>query len=435
MTLQKFILIPITVILAGCFFFPFVPAALPFANSKMLMAAAGLAIFIVALSKKQNAGLDRDFLELTMFALFISFVAFLSMTVNHTRDNTFSLYVVSMWVWMGGAYALISAIKAVHGDVNVPLVVNYLLAVCVGQCILALVFDNNVAADDWCRRTFTGEGFMGNTEENRLHGIGCSLDVAGFRFAAVICMTAYILHKQGPHLSWLIQFIYIVAICFITVVGNMISRSTVIGTALGISFIVMAGLFTNGNKRLLAILGVVSLIAIVICTYLYNTDPAFRSNIRFGFEGFFSLFETGEWKTNSNDILKNMVVWPDNAKTWIIGDGYINNPVDKTLSTFDPYYVGELFGGYYKGTDIGYLRYIFYFGVIGLFAFILYFAEACRMLCRRFTAYKWLFVMVLVLNYIQWFKVSSDLLMVFAPFFCFTADENDTDLAKDELES
>ena len=41
---------------------------------------------------------------------------------------------------------------------------------------------------------------------------------------------------------------------------------------------------------------------------------------------------------------------PDNLHTWIIGDGYIVNPKD------DPYYIGEVTKGYYKNTDIGYLR-------------------------------------------------------------------------------
>lgn len=432
MTLENKLLIPALVVLTSCYFFPFVLAAFPVANSKMLMAAAGLVLFIVNLAKKQNAGLDKEFLELTLWAIAISVVAFVSTTINHTPDDTFSLYIVSMWVWIGGAYALIVAIKGLHGGVSVPLVVNYLLAVCVIQCILALVFDNSLSAAEWSENTFSGEAYMGNTDEDRLHGIGCSLDVAGFRFAAVICMTSYILYRQtGKNAAWR-QLLYISAICFVTVVGNMISRSTVIGSAMGLIFIICAGLFSKGNRRLLGILTGAGLMGVVMCTYLYNTNEIFAQNLRFGFEGFFSLAETGEWRTNSNDILKNMVVWPDNARTWIIGDGYINNPNDKTLSTFDPYYVGENYGGYYRGTDIGYLRYIFYFGVVGLGALILYYLEICRMLSRRFKAFKWLFVMVLVMNFIQWFKVSSDLFMVFAPFFCFTAKENDMFLANKE---
>ena len=142
--------------------------------------------------EKGNASVDRDFLNLSLWAFAISLVAFVSVTYNHTQDNTFSTYFMSMWVWLGGAYALVYLLKTIYGQVSVPLVINYLIVVCVVQCVLALVFDSNASAEDWHARTFAGEGYMGNTDEDRLHGIGCSLDVAGFRFAAVICMAAFL---------------------------------------------------------------------------------------------------------------------------------------------------------------------------------------------------------------------------------------------------
>ena len=119
-----------------------------------------------------------------------------------------------------------------------------------------------------------------------------------------------------------------------------------------------------------------------------------------------------------------MVVWPDNIKTWIIGDGYLNNPADKSLSTYDPYFVGK-FHGYYMGTDIGYLRYIFYFGLIGLITLNTFFIKICRIVCRKFTAFKWMFIIVLAVNFIQWFKVSTDLFVVFAPFLCLSFQEDE----------
>ena len=76
--------------------------------------------------------------------------------------------------------------------------------------------------------------------------------------------------------------------------------------------------------------------------YRYNASAAFRENVRFAFEGFFSLAEKGTWDVHSNNILKNMYVFPDNIKTWIIGDGYMENP-----RSTDPYYVGKIYGGYY----------------------------------------------------------------------------------------
>lgn len=423
MNTSKLLLIVMTVAVTSCYFFPFVLGAFPIANSKMILAAWGLVMFGVNLAKKGNAGIDFDFVNLSFWALGISLMAYVSITVNNTPDDTFVTYFMSMWVWLGGAYSVVMLMKYVHGEVSVPLVTNYLLAVCVAQCVLALFFNNNAVAEAWHAHSFAGEGYMGNTE-GRLHGIGCSLDVAGFRFAIVICMVAFLLvSKKLEKASWTDNF-YLVSVCFISLVGNMIARSTIIGTIMALA-IICIGMFVNGNTRLVPKLSLIIVATVVTCVLLYKIDPAFKSNIRFGFEGFFSLAEKGEWQTNSNTILSNMVVWPDNLKTWFIGDGYINNPADKSLDTYDPYFVGN-FHGYYMNTDIGYLRYIFYFGLIGLVSFSLFFIHVYRVLCRKFPTFKWVFFLVLVVNFIQWLKVSTDLFVVFALFLClsFQKDEN-----------
>lgn len=130
--------------------------------------------------------------------------------------------------------------------------------------------------------------------------------------------------------------------------------------------------------------------------------------------------EKGYWETNSNNILKNMIVFPDNFKTWVIGDGYIENPTGR-----DPYYVGPTYGGYYMGTDIGYLRFIFYFGLIGLSMFLLYFYEVAKACMTRFPKYTTMFWLVLAINMIVWMKVSTDIFLVFAIFLCVSKEEND----------
>lgn len=424
MNTAKLILMVITVILTSCYFFPFVLVALPIANSKMILALLGLVMFGINLAKKGNAGTDFDFVKLSAWALGVSLIAYTAITINNTPDATFVSYIISMWVWLGGAYSIIIFIKQIHGKTTVPLVVNYLLAVCVLQCILALIFNNFTAAEEWHSSTFGGEAYMGNTDESRLHGIGCSLDVAGFRFAAVISMTAFLLSNKEIKKSKWTDDIYLASICFISVIGNMMSRSTIIGSIIALIVIIYIATFITNDKKLIRKLSIILLVTALICIGFYTTNAVYRANFRFGFEGFFSLAEKGEWETNSNNILKYMVVWPDNLKTWIIGDGYLNNPSDKSLGTYDPYFVGK-FHGFYMGTDIGYLRYIFYFGLIGLITFSIFFIQTFRMLSRKFPAFKWIFLIALAINFIQWFKVSTDLFVVFAPFLCLAFQENE----------
>ena len=207
--------------------------------------------------------------------------------------------------------------------------------------------------------------------ESRLYGIGAALDVAGTRFSAALVMIAYLMVKNNEDRYKFRRLLYIISFLIIAIVGNMMARTTTLGVILSLLYWVyvseiykfnMSSKYTYIWRWFLGAI-IVGLPALV---YLYLYNQNFYENIRFGFEGFFSLAETGRWEVSSNDILKNMYVFPDNFKTWVIGDGYIVNPKD------DPYYTGPIFGGYYMGTDVGYLRFIFYFGLTGLIAFISY---------------------------------------------------------------
>ena len=166
-------------------------------------------------------------------------------------------------------------------------------------------------------------------------------------------------------------------------------------------------------KRMGITFALVAMCSVFVLTYFYNTNANVHDNLRFGFEGFFSLAEKGRWETHSNEILKNMYVFPDNIRTWMIGDGYLENPYD-----IDPYYIGPKWGGYYMATDVGYLRFIFYFGLAGMIAFSLYMFYAARILMDKHPKYKVLFLLVHLVNYVMWFKVASDLFLVFAFFLC-----------------
>lgn len=423
---MKFLLWLLATIVTSCYFFPFSLSILPFANSKMILAAVGLVILGVRIALRKDSMVDKRLVVLTIWAFAVSIIAFAAAVYNNTNDYTYATYFMSMWVWLGGAYTTLWIMKLVHGKVTVPIVVNYLLAVCVLQCILALWFDYSSWATNWYSGTFAGEAYMGVVDD-RLHGIGCALDVAGFRMASVILFACYILvdaNKEAK--NWLVLF-YFLSIGFVFVVGDMISRSTMIGLVIGGGYIIYTFLFQQDKKKF-SLLGkafVVLMVVIPFVIYLYNTNSGFHDNLRFGFEGFFNWYEKGGWETHSNNILKNMVVWPESTKTWVIGDGYLENPLNPTLDSYDPFYSGPEIKGYYMGTDIGYCRFLFYFGIFGLLLFMGYFVVATVDLMQRFPKYRVMFLLLLALNFIEWVKVATDLFVVFAPFLCLDNMEQD----------
>lgn len=427
--MYKYLVHIISVILTSFYFFPIETVFLPGMNTKMALAGIGLLILGKCLAQRRNAGINKDFFVLSLLALGISLISLLTMTINNTPDASFLTYFVSMWVWMGGAYTVVRWLDTAYGYVNVRLVCNQLIAVCVIQCLIAWTKDVYPPLQAWVDSFVGGEAFMGNTKEARLSGIGAALDVAGLRFSAVVVMIGYILSK-AEELSHKQVVTYLISFLIIAIIGNMMSRTTTVGVGLALVYWIYSTNLLSlkqkiKNQKLWFWLGGILCVIIPVFIYLYFANDTFYKNIRFGFEGFFSLWETGEWQTSSNDILlEHMVVFPDNWVTWLIGDGYAANPMDKTLSFFDPYYTGPIYHGYYKGTDIGYLRYIFYFGLVGTFVFVFFMWKSAWACIHRFKNYKMMFLMILLVNYIGWFKVSTDIFLVFAIFLVLSKKDD-----------
>lgn len=413
-------------ILTSLYFFPFEFSFLPGVNTKMMLAAACLVVLGLQLaSQEKKAEVNNDFFTLSLSAAGVSIMGWFSITVNNTPDTAYANYIVSMWVWLGGAYMLTKVIRQMHGYLSVVLIVNYLIAVCVAQCMLALLIDTYPAIQNVVD-TYILQGQDYLDDVKRLYGIGASLDVAGSRFAAVLIMIACVTATAGK--TELRKHIPLYLVCFfiIAIVGNMVARTTTVGLGLAVVcwFIIAVGgkigESISRNGRLWKLLLMITVLAVVFSVFLYNTNPDVEKKIRFAFEGFFSLFESGEWEVSSNETLKTMYVFPETLKTWIIGDGYFSNPRD-----VDPFFIGKEIGGYYMGTDVGYLRFIFYFGVIGLFAMIAFIFKAGQACIKNLPGYKLMFVLLLLANYVIWFKVSTDIFLVFALFLMVHSDEEE----------
>ena len=88
------------------------------------------------------------------------------------------------------------------------------------------------------------------------------------------------------------------------------------------------------------------------------------------FEFFYNFYLTGEFYTKTtNVIFSDMLVFPDNFITWMIGDGFWVNPVVE---------------GNYVPSDIGYIRLLFYSGLLGSLLLYSWLFCAYLMIRKRF---------------------------------------------------
>lgn len=420
---MKWLAVFFTGIIVSLYYFPFEFSFLPGINTKMALAVVGLVIAVYRLVQKRIPGVPDSLFRITIMAAAVSLVGLVAVIFNNTPDYAYATYIISMWVWLSAAFTVCSLIKQIHGVLSVERITVYLTAVCVCQCIMALIIDSNIAVKSFVDAYVMQDQVL-LTEVERLYGIGASLDTAGVRFSACLILLMYVLNKKKADLDNAYITVALIAYIVIAVVGNMIARTTIVGVGLSLFYAVLTFKPTRVSGAFFRTARVVALVlalAIPLSLYLYDNSVQFRELSRFAFEGFFSLAETGEWQIDSNDKLKSMIIFPDNAKTWIIGDGYFTNPYYT-----DPFYVGYQPGGYYMGTDIGYCRFLFYFGIIGLLAFSFFFVVVAKECIKLLPSYKVLILFILLLGFVIWLKVATDVFLVFALLLCVGNMQNDT---------
>ncbi len=394
------------------FGFTFLPSGI---NTKVILAILGGLMAIYHAVQNKEIKVDRILLGAFAFAIAFSLICFISADYNHTTDTSYATYFVSFIVWIFAAYAVCTMIRGIHGEVNLLILTSYLAAISAGQCILALLI-NTFPALQHLVDSYINQGQEFLQETQRLYGIGASLDNAGVRFSIVLIMIAAILAQEESILSrsWKIT-LFLSAFFLIGVIGNMISRTTSIGVGIALLYF----MWNTGILRmiispiyfrfhLLFVLILVS--ASLITAYFYNSNQIFHDQIRFAFEGFFNWVEQGEWRTDSTDKLnRNMWIWPDNINVWLIGTG--------------------LFADWVFGTDIGYCRFIMYCGLTGFAVFALFFIYNAAVFAKIYKSYRGMFFSLMVLSFIIWIKVSTDIFLTYALFYCMDMFRSNTFLS------
>lgn len=206
----------------------------------------------------------------------------------------------------------------------------------------------------------------------RLMGFGGFFFGAGIiNSIALILIVFLLLEKRNTNIEKIVlKFCYI----FILLVGLLISRTTVLGFILSIFYY----FFTVRKASILKFFSIINILLFFIFTgiiifYLLNSE------LKLWIKQF--VYIQGK---SSLKVLVNMYdIIPKSLKTYIIGDAQWGNVND----------------GYYMKTDVGYIRLIFFYGLIGLSIQLLWLYNLC--LLKNKTLRKLnitFFLLILVLN-------------------------------------
>lgn len=208
------------------------------------------------------------------------------------------------------------------------------------------------------------------TLTHRLMGIGQAFWGAGINYGVDLLILTLLPDVKGSYiyehklLYWPITAIVIIA-------GIFSARTFFI------SFIFVALYFVLMKKNVFStILNSYKYILIIpIFLVLYHfLETQLGTRIDKVEEHAYELFnnyeESGELESSSTNTLRSMYeILPSETRTWVIGDGKFRNED----------------GSYYMHTDIGYFRQIFFYGLIGLFAFLIVVVYVYRKCIKQYT--------------------------------------------------
>ncbi len=401
----------LTGLMMSFYFHPVFFTAYPFYNTKVMLAVLGGGVLVFNTIRTKDYTLSKGLLNALMIAGVFALVNYISLIINQTEDYSYTSYPVTVLVWVIGAYGAINFIRWTHHKVTIELVVRYLAGVGAFHSILSQLIDKNDAVKDIVTSIFYVSPDM--EEMGRLYSFGVALDPSGVRFAVTLIMIAGVLTlSKVVKKSISLMVFYFLCFVIISVLGNIISRTTTVGMGLGLLiFVLSTGLYKFvikvGKIKTMRVLGIVLALGIPLTIYFYNTNASFRDQVEYGFEGFFNFFESGDFETGSTDVLATMWVWPQDNKTWIIGSGVFLSKA----------------GDFTYFSDIGYCRFVFYSGLIGLTVFGLYFIYNAVHFSIRYPRYKYIFLLMIVVTFVVWTKVATDIFQLYALFYAFTDEE------------
>jgi hypothetical protein len=409
--MKKFLAVVFCAIVVDAFFWDFTLRIFPIANSKMIIAVVGVLAYLFKSFEEHNLSMSRRVLGSAFLAIIFSLWCYIAITLNGTNDITYVKYFTSFATWVGGAYGVYAILRRIHGHVDLMMMTRYIAIVCVAQCVIALLIDNVPAVEATVKSIFW-QGYEFFERGNRLYGIGCALDPAGVRFSGVQVLIAHqIVVERRVRESLSKSSFFFIAFLVITVIGCVISRTTTVGTALGLAYIAFGmfrlqrgGYISRIQITLSILLLLILTVTIGITVYLYNTSASFYDNMRFGFEGFFNWVEHGEFRTTSTDILMNVMwIWPTDPHGWLVGYGQ--------------------YGLYTWGTDIGYCNFVLYCGLVGLVIYSIYYLYNHLSLISKFRHFIIPALLLTAVTFIVWAKVATDIFLIDALLFCIDGDD------------
>ncbi|MDR0789421.1 MAG: hypothetical protein LBO06_01355 [Bacteroidales bacterium] len=409
----------LTLFFAFCLIYPVIFRFLPGVAFRTVFGVIGA--FVLIIFQRQQFVINNNILKILYTPLPVLVLAIVTNIVNGTAEMQFINLLYSFVLVVLAAYVVTSMIKSVHKRVDFDLISSYIIAAATLQCLLAaaMIIIPSLGTFMFEKLTITEYGNrILSVKDTRLMGVGGqSVSLGIINCFALLMIVDKLKDRHNIKTSFLLYLLFI----FITVVGSMMARTTIIGTLIGLLLLLYFNRFQLQKyfRQIVSVLLFVALLYFVIIPS--STKKQFNGYFEYGFEMLYTLDREGELSTASTDELQGMLlIQPDNLKTWLIGDGHFENPLDKYR--------------YYMETDVGYFRLIFYFGIFGCIAYFYYqYQILWQANLRTKRKHQIFFIFSIVLLFILSIKVLIEIISIFM-MFLFSEDKTEDKKALEALD-
>jgi hypothetical protein len=325
----------------------------------MLFGLLGFCLFIFRHKFSPN------FFSILLGLIPIMVVSFCSGILNRTYDFEFLFWGISHIVIFFSAY-FISVFMLKEGrELSLSFMFRcFIIVVFIQSVIASLMFISegfNAAILSITRFSDLERTFIERSFGARLMGWGTSAFGAGVVHGlSLLCMTYLLLKREVKHVC-----VFAGIFVFILLIGVLLARTTLLGLCVSFFFLFIwewriIAIYKTKIKWILWIISML-LLGVLLLFSILDEDI-----LMWAFELFVNFVDSGEVSTRSTEIMLDMYVFPTDIKTYIIGDGLFSIGGDE----------------YYMGTDIGYLRLLYYGGIPLVVAFFCYPFFIIKRICK-----------------------------------------------------
>lgn len=371
-------------------------------GTRVFIGFLGFIYFSIHLFLKNiNFKFQKDYILIISTLFFISVISTISVLLNKTYDIEFTIkYPISIFIILFASYFVKKMIQLKFKEVEIQHIINLIINVVIIQILIAILmfsippfrdFLNSIQINSHYEKTVLQE-----SQNFRLNGFGSRFFGAGILngFALILIASLLKFHKQETKVLRLsLSYLFIFAF------GMMMARTTIIGALLSLILLILPkkSISLSQIKKHIKFSFYITILPISFILIIIIFFPGIKQNLtnifKYGFEMFFNYFSSNSFESESTNKMMEMYIWPTSLKTYIIGDGLFTDQITKK---------------YYMDTDIGYLRLIYYFGVIGMMSYFAFQSVLINSIYKLNRGYKYTFIIIFIYLIILNFKGFTD---------------------------